>query len=178
MPVLNVDPSPKQRFPDHSRSSRVSELLRCNDPPSDIELSDFQSIAKSGPGRIADFDEKIARTRESLTVLIHERRVLEANIEDARTLSSPIRRLPSDVLRTIALEAIPSPYEVLNPIKALVDSTNSLDSTEPPWTLAHVSHRWRLTIVNAPEMWSSMSLVIKHDEKPATVVRQMFMTGL
>ncbi|KAK0471882.1 hypothetical protein IW261DRAFT_1510739 [Armillaria novae-zelandiae] len=162
----------------HSRSSRISELLRCNDPPSDSELSDFQNVVKSGPGRIADLDEKITRANEHLSTLIHERRVLEANIEDARMLSFPMRRIPSDVLRAIALEAIPSPYEILNPIQALEDSANSLDSRESPWTLAQVSHTWRSTIIDAPEMWSSMSLVIKHNEEPATVARQMFMTGL
>ncbi|SJL16986.1 uncharacterized protein ARMOST_20524 [Armillaria ostoyae] len=168
----------KTTFSDHSRSSRVSELLRCNDPPSDSELSDFQNIAKSGPGHIADFDEKIARAKEHLTALIQERNVLEANIGDARTLSSPIRRLPADVLRDIALATIPSPYEVMNSSVLRTGSTNSLDSRESPWTLAQVSHRWRLTIVSAPEVWSSMSLVMKHDDKPATVARQMFMTGL
>ncbi len=165
-------------FSDDSRSSRVSELLRCNDPPSDSELSDFRNITKSGPGSIADLDEKISRAREHLAALIHERRVLEANINDARTLSSPIRRLPFDVLRAIALETIPSIYEVLNPPVPPTDSNNSLDSRESPWTLAQVSHKWRLSIMNAPEMWSSMSLVMKHNEKPATVARQMFMTGL
>ncbi|KAK0243591.1 hypothetical protein EDD85DRAFT_804481 [Armillaria nabsnona] len=165
-------------FSDNSRSSRVSELLRCNDPPSDSELSDFWNITKSGPGSIADLDEKIARAREHLAALIHERSVLEANINDARTLSSPIRRLPFDVLRAIALETIPSVHEVLNPTVAPTDSTNSLDSRDSPWTLTQVSHKWRLSIMNAPEMWSSMSLVMKHDEKPATVARQMFMTGL
>ncbi|KAK0477490.1 hypothetical protein EDD18DRAFT_1469283 [Armillaria luteobubalina] len=168
----------KTTFSVHSRSSRISELLGCNDPPSDNELSDFQNFVKSGPGRIADLDEKIARANEHLATLIDERRILEANIEDARTLSSPIRRVPSDILRGIAFEAIPSPYDVLNPINTLKDSANSLDSRESPWTLAQVSHRWRLTIVNAPEMWSSMSLVIKHHETPSTVARQMFMTGL
>ncbi|KAK0435729.1 hypothetical protein EV421DRAFT_1215021 [Armillaria borealis] len=163
----------KTTFSDHSPSSRVSELLRCNDPPSDSELSDFQNVTKSGPGRIADLDEKITRAKEHLTALIQERNVLEANIGDARTLSSPIRRLPFDVLRDIALATIPSPYEVMN-----FPSANDLDSRESPWTLAQVSQRWRLTILNAPEVWSSMSLVIQHDEKPIIVAHQMFMTGL
>ncbi|SJL16985.1 uncharacterized protein ARMOST_20523 [Armillaria ostoyae] len=168
----------KTTFSDHSRSSRVSELLQCNDPPSDSELSDFQNVTKSGPGRIADLDEKITRAKEHLTALIHERNVLEANIGDARTLSSPIRRLPSDVLRDIALATIPSPYEVMNFPVLRTGSANDLDSRESPWTLAQVSQRWRLTIVSAPELWSSMSLVITHDQKPATVTHQMFMTGL
>ncbi|PBK59681.1 hypothetical protein ARMSODRAFT_1009638 [Armillaria solidipes] len=168
----------KATFSDHSRSSRVSELLQCNDPPSDSELSDFRNVTKSGPGRIADIDEKIAHAREHLTALIQERNVLEANINDARTLSSPIRRLPSDVLRDIALATIPSRYEVMNFPELRTGSSNSLDSRESPWTLAQVSHRWRLTIVSAPEVWSSMSLLIKHDEKPTTVAHQMFMTGL
>ncbi|KAK0435728.1 hypothetical protein EV421DRAFT_2039003 [Armillaria borealis] len=168
----------KTTFSDHSCSSRVSELLRCNDPPSDSELSDFQNVTKSGPGRIADLDEKITRAKEHLTSLIHERNVLEANIGDARTLSSPIRRLPFDVLRDIALATIPSRYEVMNSPVLRMDSANDLDSRESPWTLAQVSQRWRLTILNAPELWSSMSLVITHDQKPATLAHQMFMTGL
>ncbi|KAK0221277.1 hypothetical protein IW262DRAFT_1493150 [Armillaria fumosa] len=104
----------KTTFSDHPRSSRVSELLRCNDPPSDSELSDFQSIVKSGSGHIADLDKKIACAKKHLTALIQERNVLAANIGDARTLSSPIRRLPSDVLRDIALATIPSRYQVMN----------------------------------------------------------------
>ncbi|KAK0442510.1 uncharacterized protein EV420DRAFT_1768823 [Desarmillaria tabescens] len=165
-------------FSGHERSPRVSKLLRCNDPPSDGELSDFQSTVRSGPGHLADLDQKIVHAKEHLTTLIHERSVLEAKIDDARTLSSPIRRLSSDVLRAIALETIPSSHEVMNSTLQRFDSCNSLDSRESPWTLAQVSHRWRSTIVNAPEVWSSMSLVIKHDDKPTIVVRQMFMTGL
>ncbi|KAK0187494.1 hypothetical protein F5146DRAFT_1206254 [Armillaria mellea] len=165
-------------FSNYSRSSRVSELLRCNDPPSDIELSNFQNVVKNGPGQIADLDEKIARAKKHLTALIHERNVFEAIVGDAISLSSPIRRLPSDVLCAIALETIPSLYEVMNSPPLQPKSSESLDSRESPWTLAQVSHRWRLTIVNAPEVWSSMSLVIKHDEKPTTVAHQMFMTGL
>ncbi|KAK0187493.1 hypothetical protein F5146DRAFT_1206248 [Armillaria mellea] len=139
-------------FSNYSRSSRVSELLRCNDTPSDIELSDFQNVVKSGPGHIADLDENIARAKKHLTALIHERNMLEANIGDAKTLSSPIRRLPSDVLRDIALETIPSRYQVMNFSERQPGRSKSLDSRESPWTLAQVSHRWRLIIVNAPEI--------------------------
>ncbi|KAK0202272.1 hypothetical protein DFS33DRAFT_1490037 [Desarmillaria ectypa] len=165
-------------FSGHERSPRVSELLRCNDPPSDSELSEFQNIVRGGPGRVADLGKKIARAKEQLNALIHERSVLEANIDDARTLSSPVRRLPPDVLCAIALETIPSPCEVMFFMIELFDSITSLDNKESPWTLAQVSHKWRLTIVNAPQVWSSMSLVVKHDDKPSMVARQMFMTGL
>ncbi|KAK0474475.1 hypothetical protein EDD18DRAFT_239742 [Armillaria luteobubalina] len=165
-------------FYDHPRSSRISELLKCNDPPSNGELSDFQSIVKSGPGHIADLDKKIARAKQHLAALIQERNVLEANICDARTLSSPIRRLPSDVLRGIALATIPSRYRLMNFPIACPGISNSLDSKESPWTLAQVSHRWRSIIVSAPEVWSSMALVIKRDEGPVAVAHQMFMAGL
>ncbi|KAK0221274.1 hypothetical protein IW262DRAFT_1493147 [Armillaria fumosa] len=168
----------KTTFSDHPPSSRVSELLRCNDPPSDSELFDFQGIIKSGSGRIADLDKKIACAKKHLTGLIQERNVLAANIGDAKTLSSPIRRLPSDVLRYIALATIPSRYQVMNFPFLQPGSSNSLDSRESPWTLTQVSHTWRLIIVSTPEVWSSMSMVIKHDERPTTVAHQMFMTGL
>ncbi|KAK0457608.1 uncharacterized protein EV420DRAFT_504421 [Desarmillaria tabescens] len=166
--------SMKTTFSRHERSPLISELLRCNDPSSDVDLSDFQNTVRSGPRCLADLDEKIAQAKEHLKTLIRQRSVLETNIDDARTLSSPIRRIPSDVVRAIVLETIPSSYEVMNSTV----QRNSLDNSESPWTLAQVSHRWRLAIVKAPEVWSSMSLVINHDEKTPLVARQMFMTGV
>ncbi|KAK0457606.1 uncharacterized protein EV420DRAFT_1689161 [Desarmillaria tabescens] len=124
-----------RRISSDARTPRISELLRCNDVPSDSELSEFRDIIQQGPGRIANLDQKIAHTKELLEALINHRNVVEANIEDAKVLSSPVRRLPPDVLRSIALETIPSPSEIMSII---------------------------MTIVGSPELWSSVLLKITY----------------
>lgn len=82
----------------HARSSRVSELLWCNDIPSETELSGFQDVVKRGPERIADVDERIMRAKELLGTLVHERKLMQSEISDAELLESPVRRLPPYVM--------------------------------------------------------------------------------
>ncbi|PBK59684.1 hypothetical protein ARMSODRAFT_774631 [Armillaria solidipes] len=141
----------------HTPPNRVSELLRCNDIPSETELSEFQDKVNRGPGRIADIDERIARATALIEELQHERILLTLEMEDAKILSSPVRRLPPDVLRSICLKAIPSPSDIMSPSFGFCDS---LDTRESPWTMSHVCRGWRSTVVGSPELWSSTSLVI------------------
>ncbi|PBK84941.1 hypothetical protein ARMGADRAFT_593398 [Armillaria gallica] len=141
----------------HMRAPHVSDLLRSNGIPSETELSEFQDMVKRGPGRIADLDERIARARELIEELQYERILLSLDMEDAKILSSPVRRLPPDVLRSICLAAIPSPSDIMSPSFGFCDS---LDTRESPWTISHVCRGWRSTVVGSPELWSSTSLVI------------------
>ncbi|KAK0187489.1 hypothetical protein F5146DRAFT_876791, partial [Armillaria mellea] len=124
--------------------------LRCNDAPSGTELSEFQDLIKGGPGRIADIDERIAGAIELIKELHHERESLKLDMEDAKKLSSPVRRLPSDVLRCICLQAIPSPSDIMSPS---FDFFDSLDTRESPWSISQVCRGWRSTVVASPELW-------------------------
>ncbi|KAK0243588.1 hypothetical protein EDD85DRAFT_804478 [Armillaria nabsnona] len=157
-------------------SPRISKLLRSNDAPSDSELSTFRDIIKQGPRRIANLDQKIARTKAFLDTLLNERDMVEANIADAKVLSSPVRRLPSDMLRSIALETIPFPYEIMS----TSPFHGSLDTHSSPWTLSQVCRSWRLTIVNSPELWSSVYLEINGGPQDllSCIGRPMFILGL
>ncbi len=162
-------------FSGDAPSPRISELLRSNDIPSDSELSSFWDIIKQGPRRIANLDQKIARTKTFLDTLLNERDMLEANIADAKVLSSPVRRLPSDILRSIALETIPSP-EIMSDFPL----HDSLDTHRSPWTLSQVCQSWRLTIVSFPKLWSSISLHIRlgHNDPVTAIGRPIFILGL
>ncbi|KAG7439631.1 uncharacterized protein BT62DRAFT_860879, partial [Guyanagaster necrorhizus] len=120
-----------------------------NDAPTDAELSDFQEIVKKASGRIAELDERIADARKTLDALLSERILIEEDSKDARALSSPVRRLPHDVLRAICLETIPSPFQTMS----RSDYYNSLDHRNSPWTVSQVCHGWRLIMVSSPELW-------------------------
>ncbi|KAK0209291.1 hypothetical protein DFS33DRAFT_1485492, partial [Desarmillaria ectypa] len=152
---LTCGSAKRETFAVHERSARVSELLRCNHGPSEKELAHFQDAIKWEPGLIADIDERIARARELLDTLVQDRKSIEKNIEDAKTLSSPVRRLPPDVLRSICLEAISSPSDIMS---TSFDFSDSLDTRRAPCTISQVYRKWRSTIVSAPELWSSTSI--------------------
>ncbi|KAK0435727.1 hypothetical protein EV421DRAFT_1214967 [Armillaria borealis] len=163
-------------FSGDAPSPRISELLRSNDVPSDSELSNFRDIIKQGPRRIANLDQKIARTKAFLDTLCNDRDLVEANIADAKVLSSPVRRLPSDILRSIALETIPSPSEIMS----IFPAHDSLNTRISPWTLSQVCRTWRLTIVGSPELWSSILLEIRSgfDDPVSSIGRPIFLLGL
>ncbi|KAK0474473.1 hypothetical protein EDD18DRAFT_239731 [Armillaria luteobubalina] len=163
-------------FSGYVPSPRISELLRSNDAPSDTELSNFRDIIKQGPRHIADLDQKIAHTKVFLDALLNKRDLVEANIEAAKVLSSPVRRLPLDILRSITLQTILSPSEIMSsPF-----SPDSLDTRRCPWTLSQVCRSWRSTIVNSPELWSSISLYMTGslDQPLSSICHSMFMLGL
>ncbi|KAK0435726.1 hypothetical protein EV421DRAFT_2039002 [Armillaria borealis] len=156
-------------------SPRVSELLRSNEIPSEAELSEFQDAANRGRRRMADIDEKIEGARELIDKLERERCSLTAEIEDMKIVSSPVRRLPPDVLRSICLETIPSSSDIMSPTFRFCDS---LDTRSSPWTISHVCSRWRSTVVSAPELWSSTSLVIGDTRSAESNFWNIFLFGI
>ncbi|KAK0477487.1 hypothetical protein EDD18DRAFT_1210742 [Armillaria luteobubalina] len=166
-------PVNSQAFPQSARAPRVLHLLQCNESPTDAELSKFQETVKTAPGRLAELDEKIAQARKSLDALTLERIAIEADMGDAKALSSPVRRLPPDIVRAICLDTIPSPFEIMSTL----DSHSSLNHTKPPWTLSQVCRSWRSIIVTSSELWSSMSLVLSNSFS-SSIFSQMFMLGL
>ncbi|KAK0221280.1 hypothetical protein IW262DRAFT_1493152 [Armillaria fumosa] len=166
-------PVKSQAFPQSARAPRVLHLLQCNEAPTDAELSKFQETVKTAPGRLAELDAKIADARKNLGALTLERISIEADIGDAKALSSPVRRLPPDIVRAICLDIIPSPFEIMS----ASDSHSSLNRTKPPWTLSQVCRSWRSIIVTSPELWSSMSLVLSNSVS-SPIFSQMFMLGL
>ncbi|KAK0202274.1 hypothetical protein DFS33DRAFT_1353829 [Desarmillaria ectypa] len=166
-------PIARQIFPQNIRSPRVLQLLQCNDPPTDAELSEFQDTVKRAPGRIAELDERITHARKMLDALVLERISIEADAADAKALSSPVRRLPPDVLRAICLYTIPSALETMQ----RSDYLSSLNHKESPWTVSQVCRDWRSIIVSSPELWSSTSLFLSNLFSSSTFC-QMFMLGL
>ncbi len=61
--------------------------------------------------------------------------------------SSPIHSLPPEILSSIFLLALPSSYDILDPIR------------EGPWLLGRVCHQWRDISRDYPNLWSSFDLV-------------------
>ncbi|KAF9008525.1 hypothetical protein BDZ89DRAFT_1078982 [Hymenopellis radicata] len=61
---------------------RITALLRCNDPPLDTELSEFQLFRAQSPAILTDLDAKITQAHDMLQRFIRAREHAESHLHD------------------------------------------------------------------------------------------------
>ncbi len=143
------------------RSSRIGELLLSNNPPLEFEKQDLVETAARGPQILDEFDEKIAATRQLLEFLVSERDQTALNISDAKSVLHPVRRLPDDVLRSFFRACTKSADQVFNEeLTNMFPIVNieSVQPTQPPWTVSCVCQQWRTVAIHTGELWSLIEL--------------------
>lgn len=88
-------------------------------------------------------------------------------VDQHRVASSPVQRLPQDVLSEIFLECVPrrDPGNFLTVFEKAVDT---FDMSLGPWVLAQVSHRWRAAALNFPKLWSFINVTSDIKERDVT----------
>ncbi len=136
LPGLPAIPSVVQQF----RSSRVQKLLSQNDPPLEMERASIHETITSSTTAVSLLDERILEAQRILDTFISEREQVLSCIDDARSLLHPIRTINDDVLREIFSWCV---YDWEDIVSRRYGRHDSLGRLEPPWTLSHVSHRWR-----------------------------------
>jgi hypothetical protein len=139
-------------------------------------LADFFSPERSISPEPSDFDAFLQMSnsdplfgiqpaiQEGLPTLQLEGRIITPGIsprriqpttevDGARVASSPVRRLPQDVLSEIFLECVPKrdPGDFFTVFEKAVET---FDVSKSPWVLAQVSQRWREVALNFPILWS------------------------
>ncbi|PBK94348.1 hypothetical protein ARMGADRAFT_90786 [Armillaria gallica] len=148
---LPAIPSVVQQF----RSPRVQKLLSQNDPPLEMERSDIHETITSGATAVSLLDERISEAQRILATFISEREQVLSCIDDARTLLHPIRTINDDILQEIFSWCVYDWEDIMSCRHSYHDSLGRL---EPPWTLSHVSHRWRTISLSSPRLWTSVIL--------------------
>ncbi|KAG5636253.1 hypothetical protein H0H81_008632 [Sphagnurus paluster] len=132
-----------------SQISPLSHILRTNDPPSDRELEKIILLLREVDAEYSKFRRQdldppfetyvynpLGRLRDSL-----------------RGAASPVRKTPPEVIEKIFSECLT--YESRDGKEIF---WNALDDTEPPWTLARVSQRWRQVALQHQGMWSAIQI--------------------
>ncbi|SJL17791.1 uncharacterized protein ARMOST_21353 [Armillaria ostoyae] len=120
-----------------------------------MERSNIHEIITSGTTAVSLLDERILETQRILDTLISERKQVRSCINDARTLLHPIRTINDDILREIFSWCVHNWEDIASCRHGRHDSLGRL---EPPWTLSHVSHRWRTISLSSPRLWTSVIL--------------------
>lgn len=71
------------------------------------------------------------------------------SIAQHKAILSPLRSLPDDILLTIFQWASSSDTR----------GVDSMSSSRAPWTLSHVSRRWRALAISSPCLWSNITII-------------------
>ncbi|KAF8918546.1 hypothetical protein CPB85DRAFT_1280234 [Mucidula mucida] len=90
--------------------------------------------------------------------LTEDREKLLMHVDDGRKLLQPSRSLPDDVLLEIFTHCIPHPDDMYY---------FSLNSRNAPWTVSHVSSRWRRVVLSSPSLWTTLSFALPQSMEPS-----------
>jgi hypothetical protein len=133
----------------------TSALFETNEPPQDEQLP---SLRANYLGAITEF-QKVNRSIQSIQSLLSDaisrRAHLQKVVEDYRSVLSPIRRVPFEIVRRI-LENM----ERIGYGSAVKRSSPDLhvEITNGPWAFSKVCQLWRAVAIQSPEFWCDIQI--------------------
>ncbi|KAF7345449.1 F-box domain-containing protein [Mycena venus] len=138
--------------------TRLHKLLNSNEVPNDSDLDFVKSDISDIDARLAVLNTEIALLRDRLKQLEGERSTLSGRRTQNIGVSSPLRRMPPEVLSEIFLCTLPLSTTV-RPRFHLTDS---------PWVLTHVSRYWRSVCISTPALWSLVCISYQPGFRPSS----------
>ncbi len=135
------------------RAISTAKLLASNAAPSEAQYTYLQSVVERGREDMQKLSRRLIRARAIVDYLDGQLELAVTNVEDARTIMHPIRRVNDDVLGMIFQYCVETE-----------SSQNSIDVRGMPWTLSHVCGRWRSLAMNTGRLWTRVRLDLGRDE--------------
>ncbi|KAJ7739574.1 hypothetical protein B0H16DRAFT_1324889, partial [Mycena metata] len=144
LPPSAVLPTPKQK-------EELLELVRLPFIATASHSSQYESKIASSIEALAQYDSGIGRLRKSLADMLADREELREYLDGCRSLFSPLRRLPAEVL-----------CQIFTPFSTSFDSGDQRYSRRPPLSepelhpISLVCARWHDIILDTPALWSDI----------------------
>ncbi|PBK90143.1 hypothetical protein ARMGADRAFT_1083031 [Armillaria gallica] len=149
---------PEPVLPPNALNSQISGILRATRPFLDTDRDRIlQNIGVVGR-QVSVYDALLNRIDEVRLETQSHRDAVHKSMVAYSTLA-PIRRLPSDILRSVFLEVQTSLW--WNPEVSESYSNPEpppLDFSQGPWRLSHVCGAWRNIVLSYPQLWSRIVL--------------------
>ena len=122
-------------------------LLGNNDPPSQCVVDDLSGLIASPMEELALTNQNITNLELELRALKSKRKQLRSTaLEEYLIITSPIRRLPDDILSEIFYQCI---HSHRNPL---------MSASEAPVLLTQICSRWRSVALSSPELWARLHI--------------------
>ncbi|KAJ7656184.1 hypothetical protein B0H17DRAFT_1098511 [Mycena rosella] len=140
-------------LPTPAQFEHLRDVIRSNSPPP--ETSSFRAIIADAPAELARYDAEIRRRQEALYALRADRALLETYADGCRSVFSPARRLPTELLGDI--------FDMCAPPGAdeIVDDTTPKEEVDRLakkylLQLSRVCSRWHGVVMGTPMLWSTL----------------------
>ncbi|KAJ7479345.1 hypothetical protein B0H11DRAFT_1864179 [Mycena galericulata] len=134
--------------PISSIDSPFQSILHTNTTPTAIECEKIRDLLVGPREESESLTKEIARMQIDLDQLARKRHELNEFIDAHLSLLSPMRRLPTDVMRLIFAETLPS------------GRNSSMAPEDAPLLLCQVCREWRYLAYSIPRMWSSLHMAV------------------
>ncbi|KAJ7080534.1 hypothetical protein C8R44DRAFT_653571, partial [Mycena epipterygia] len=124
--------------------SPFADKLHTNYVPTEPEISEIRNLLVEPADELARVDAQIEEQEVVLSQLKAKRAALEAAIDAHKALTSPIRRVPRDILLEIFFSCLPTAHNAV------------IDPHEAPLLLGYICKHWRSVACSTPGIWSSL----------------------
>ncbi|KIY68104.1 hypothetical protein CYLTODRAFT_443605 [Cylindrobasidium torrendii FP15055 ss-10] len=128
-----------------AETNLLRPFLQNNEPPLEPQARELQSSIHARTSDIEALDSYIVSLQQTLNEAIELRKKCRRHIAKARTIFSPMRSIPDDILGLIFDRVY----------KATCNSVQ-LFTDQEPWTLAQVCRRWRTQAFGICTLWNDI----------------------
>ena len=140
----------------------VTARLASTQAVSASEASDIRREIGVALNDLRGFDVQISRLRMHILALKNERVAFEECITDSKSLLSPIRKLPVELLTEIFSYCCAENKVIVRPVE---DSENETKIQVPATTLLQVCRSWNTTVASTKALWASICLTVLSNPK-------------
>ena len=128
-------------------SHRIPQhLFTTNNPPSETELNYILPATVEVAQELATLNDDIESLQKTLETLKARCSELEARLLAYKSIISPLRRVPPEIVR-----------EIIG--WATVGRPVTLDTEEGIWSYSRISHMWRSVVISTPPFWSTIHII-------------------
>ncbi|KAJ6592854.1 hypothetical protein B0H19DRAFT_1245668 [Mycena capillaripes] len=152
-------PSPPNLFPDAPQLTEIQCLLRANTLI--VDTSRFERFISDGTRDLLQYDAEIERIKKILDEVVSQRDSLAANVDGCRSLFSPVRWLPSELLVEIFDMCTPASIEDVSDNDTLAEELErrATGNITQELDVGHqVCSYWRTIALGTPRLWSRITL--------------------
>ncbi|KAJ7607996.1 hypothetical protein DFH06DRAFT_1486305 [Mycena polygramma] len=136
--------------------AELREILLSNAPlPPGMEAT-VRHVIRTAPAELERYDAEIERLQGLLSRLASERRALADHLVACRKVSTPIRRLPVELLTEIFQASVPSKENTMNPHASTSGEELDRLAKRSLLELSQVSSLWHNIVVGTPQLWSTI----------------------
>ncbi|KAJ7615226.1 hypothetical protein DFH06DRAFT_1239900 [Mycena polygramma] len=143
-------------LPTPADKEQLISLLRSNSVP--VDRSRFDVVIASSRSEVARYDTEIRRLQRLLDRIVSERAELLDHTVGCRSLFSPIRRLPTEIITEIFALCSPGHVPFFDPMEEVPDDMFDRSSQSHLLRLSQVSSHWHDIIMQTPWLWATIAL--------------------